>query len=266
MSIAAILFVELLDVIQIEMNLLIAAIVRVLPLVVWPVIREVNRSYIVLQRVLFRVEAIFLVSIFVRVWLEEALARASIVRRRHALIHCLIGAEFHVWLRLSHSHRVLYTLMKWVVFRCLAKFSLVHLHFLSGLLVYRPTDLAFLIIVILLLLILLLNSIILLSFSLQIYTLVIFAVWKRYFILLKGQLRTLLQIVYLRAQLTHVLTLIAVWAFLLARLKQIASLKQIVIRPTLASAINLVDLWELHITRILAHVSLHVLHLIVSLS
>ena len=48
-SIAAILFVELLDVIQVEMNLVIAAVVRVLPLVVRPVVREVNRSDILFE-------------------------------------------------------------------------------------------------------------------------------------------------------------------------------------------------------------------------
>lgn len=66
-AIAAILFVELLDCIQIEMNLLIATIVGVLPLVVRPVVREVYRSHVLLEGILLCVESLLLVGIFVKI-------------------------------------------------------------------------------------------------------------------------------------------------------------------------------------------------------
>lgn len=185
MTMTIILF-KVLHITQIEMNLLITAVVWVLPLVIRPVIREVNWSNIVFQRVLFRVESLFLASIFVRIRLEEALARTASFRRHHALIYRWVRAELHVWLWLSHTHRVLYTLMKWIVLRFLPKFSLIPIHVLSSLLVYCSANLAFLIVIILLILILLLYSVVLFSFSLQIYTFVIFAIWKRYFMLLES--------------------------------------------------------------------------------
>ena len=66
--------------------------------------------------------------------------------------------------------------MQWIVLRFLPKFSLIPIQVLSALLVYCSANLAFLIVIILLILILLLNSVVLFSFSLQIYAFVIFAI------------------------------------------------------------------------------------------
>lgn len=63
-TVAAVLLIELLNTIQVEMYLLIAAIVGVLPLVVRSVIRKVDRPHILLQRVLLGVEPLLFVCIF----------------------------------------------------------------------------------------------------------------------------------------------------------------------------------------------------------
>ena len=70
----------------------------------------------------------------------------------------------------------------------------------------------------------------------------------------------------LRAQLTHILTLISLWALLLARLEHVASLEQIVVRPAFSSTIYFINFGELHIARVLAAFILNILHLIISLS